>query len=87
MNKRMLSILVSKFKLHTNTRSRYWYIVGLTNFEMLQLMKVNVPITHPTYNTKEQLETELKKGITRTFSAVYINPDFNPENLYKLLKN
>ena len=86
MNKRMLSILVKKFKLHTDTRTRYLYLNGVTNYEMLQLMKVNVPIQHPTYIKKEKLEQDLVDGKIYIINSVYVDPSFNPENLYKLLK-
>ena len=90
MSKKMISILVNKIKFHEyRTKfgvTKYWYIVGLTNYEMLQLMKVKTPITHPTYYKKEQLEKEISEGKIWTFSAVYIEPSFNPQNLYKILK-
>ena len=35
---------------------------------------------------KEQLEKEISEGKIWTFSAVYIEPSFNPQNLYKILK-
>jgi hypothetical protein len=82
----MLSILVKKIKFYTDTRTSYWYISGLTNFELLQLLKANTPIQHPTYYTKDVLEKELNEGKIRTIPTVYIDPSFNPENLYKLLK-
>ena len=82
----MINILVNKFKLHYDKYSKYWYIIGLTNFEMLELLKVNTPIQHPTYISKEELENEINDGKIYTISSVYIDPSFNPENLYKLLK-
>ena len=86
MNKRMLSILVKKFKPSKDGRNRYWYLTGVTNYEMLQLMKVNVPIQHPTYFRKERIEQDLMDGNVYTISSVYVEPSFNPEKLYKLLK-
>ena len=82
----MLSILVNKFHFKETRWSRYWYITALTNYEMVQLLKVKTPITHPTYYKIEELENELNKGIIRTITAVYIEHSFNPQNLYKLLK-